>query len=79
MWIKTQDKTALPNIIKSYVVKVFAGEHKGLLYGKYSGSSLFFSNSMVIGKYKTYNEALEELKNIEKAIVEQPSEIYQLR
>ena len=79
MWIKTQDNTALLNIIKFNVVKVFAGKHKGLLYGKYSGSSLFFSNSMIIGKYKTYNEALEELKNIEKAIVEQASEIYQVR
>ena len=79
MWIKTQDKTALIDVIKVYVVKLIAGEHKGLLYGKYSGSSLFNANSMIIGKYPTYDEALEELKNIENAILDHKNELYQVR
>lgn len=79
MWVRTQDKSTLINIAKFSAIKVFAGEHKGLVYGHFAGASLFHPNSMIIAKYSTYDEALKEVNNIENAINDNPTKVYQIK
>lgn len=77
MWIRTQKKEAVVNVVAFNAVKGALRGRKGILYGTFAGASEL--NSMVIGEYETYDDALIEIDNIEKAIIENSSEIYQLK
>jgi len=77
MWIRTQKKDAVVNVVAFNVVKGALRGRKGVLYGTFAGASEL--NSLIIGEYETYDDALKEISNIENAIVENPSEVYQLK
>lgn len=78
MWIRSQNIDTIINVINFNAVKSSAGGYKGFIYGHFSGGSLQ-SNAVIIGKYKTLEEALEEMSSIEKAIIGNPSGVYQIR
>ncbi len=77
MWIRTQKKDAVVNIIAFNAVKGSLGGRKGIIYGTHIGASSL--NSMVLGEYPSYDDALIEIGNIENAIIENPTGVYQLR
>jgi|LGVF01.2.fsa_nt_gb hypothetical protein len=77
MWIRSQKRDAVVNLVAFYVVKGPIKGRKGMIYGTYAGASSL--NSMSIGEYETYDDALMELNNIQNAIIENPSGVYQLK
>ncbi len=77
MWIRSQKKEAVVDVVAFNVVKGPIKGRKGIIYATFAGASSL--NSMSIGEYETYDDALMEISNIENAIIENPSGVYQLR
>ncbi len=77
MWIRTQKKDAVVDIIAFNAVKGSLGGRKGVLYGTYAGAPSL--NAMILGEFSSYDDALIEIGNIENAIIENPTGVYQIR
>jgi len=77
MWIRTQKKDAVVNVVAFNAVKGALRGRKGIIYATFAGASSL--NSMAIGEYETFDDALVEIDNIENAIIENPSAVYQLK
>lgn len=80
MWIRTQEKKELVNVIKVEVARIFGDKNnKAIIWGRFAPSSLFSSNRVYLGSYSTVDEALNELNEIEKSIIENPKGVYHMR
>lgn len=79
MWIRTQDKKELVNIIRFTISNAIGGSKKGVIRGKYAGDTLFSDNSVSLGTYSTVEDAKRELDDIERFIKENPNGIYEMK
>lgn len=76
MWIRSQDKKQLINVTKVYISSLTMGKK-----GKISvlGDGVIPTSGCVLGKYSTMDEALLEIDEIEKAIINNPDKVYHMR
>lgn len=77
MWIRTQDKKELVDVIKFEISSIFGDKrNKVVIFGRFGAESLFASNRVVLGKYATKEEAISEIDKIEKYILSNPNGVY---
>lgn len=79
MWVRTQDKRILVNIIRFNVKNIYGGDKKAAICGEYEKKSLFGDNYIILGKYNTMDNAIEELNEIEKHITHKSNEVYSMK
>ena len=79
MWIRTQCKKQLVNVIRITIERNIGSKNKSALVGQFADSSLFQSNQVVLGEYKSKEEALKELSAIEEAIIKGETRVYSIR
>jgi len=79
MWIRTQGKKELVNIIKVDIARIFGDKNnKAIIWGRFAPSSLFSSNRVYLGSYSTVDEAIKEINEIENNILENPKGVYHM-
>lgn len=79
MWVRTQDKKELVNVIKFEISSIFGDKkNKVVIFGRFGAESLFTSNRTVLGKYATREDAIAEIDEIEKYIVNNPNGVYDM-
>lgn len=62
MWIRTQSKKELINIIKVEISPVVGDKrNKVIVWGRYAPNSLFSSNRTLLGMYPTMEDAIAEI------------------
>jgi hypothetical protein len=79
MWIRTQCKKQLVNVIRITIERNIGSKNKSALVGQFADSSLFQSNQVVLGESKSKEEALKELSEIEEAIIKGETRVYSMR
>ncbi len=79
MWIRTQCKKQLINVIRISFQRNIASKNKAVLIGQFANSSFFQSNQIVVGEYRTKEEALAELSAIEEAISKGEKGVYSVK
>ncbi|MFP4697350.1 MAG: hypothetical protein ACLFMO_01445 [Eubacteriales bacterium] len=79
MWIRTQNEKELVNVIKISILKNSFSKKKAVILGKFSNGSFFDDGSTRLGLYDSFDEAIEELNNIQNFIKENPNGIYQMK
>ncbi|BAX82138.1 hypothetical protein [Labilibaculum antarcticum] len=77
MWIRSQDKKQLIQIASLLITRNFGGKLKFAIIGSIAGASIF-SNSQIVGLYKTKTEALQELDIIQKYLETGDTGVYQV-
>lgn len=77
MWIRSQDKKELVNVIK---IEIFGDKNgKAVIWGQFTTENLFSTNKVSLGSYSTVDEAIKEINEIEKSIIENPNGVYHMR
>ncbi|WP_291858198.1 hypothetical protein [Marinilabilia sp.] len=79
MWIRTQCKKQLVKVIRITVERNIGSKNKFDLVGQFANSSLFQSNQVVLGEFKTKEDAIAELTSIEEAIAKGENGVYQIK
>lgn len=79
MWIRTQCKKQLVSVIRITIERNIGSKNKAALVGQYADSSLFQSNQVVLGEFKSKEEALSELSAIEEAIANNEIRVYSIK
>lgn len=80
MWIRTQSKKELINIIKVEISPVVGDKrNKVIVWGRYAPNSLFSSNRTLLGMYPTMEDAIAEIDEIEKSILNNPNGVYNMK
>ena len=80
MWIRTQDKKELVNVIKVYISNLQIGKNsKVSILGDLATNRIFSSNTISLGQYPTMTEALHELHEIETSIINIPNSVYHMQ
>ncbi|WP_010665075.1 hypothetical protein [Marinilabilia salmonicolor] len=79
MWVRTQCKKQLVKIIRITIERNIGSKNKAALVGQFADSSLFQSNQVVLGEYKTKEDALAELTSIQDAIAKGENHVYQIQ
>ena len=76
MWIRTQEKKELVNVIK---VEIFGDKNgKAVIWGQSTSENLFSTNRVYLGSYSTVDEAIKEINEIENNILENPKGVYHM-
>lgn len=78
MWVRTQDKKQLVDIIKYSIDRNFGGKNKRAIVGVYAQSSFFQSTTVILGFYKTEAEAINELDNIQLHLENSENKVYEM-
>ena len=79
MWIRTQGKKELVNIIKVEIARIFGDKNnKAIIWGQCTSEKLFSTNKVSLGSYSTVDEAIKEINEIEKNIIENPKGVYHM-
>lgn len=77
MWIRTQNKKELVNVIKVEITSVFGDKkRKAIVWGRFAPEGIFSSNGVQLGVYSTMEEAIAEIDEIEKCIINNPNGVY---
>lgn len=79
MWIRSQDKNQLVNIIRFTVSNAIGGSKKGIIRGKYAGDTFLSDNSVSLGTYNTVEDAKRELDDLQKFMIDNPNGIYEMK
>lgn len=80
MWIRTQSKKELVNVFKVDISSIIGDKrNKVLLWGIFAPNSLFSSNRTVLGMYPTVEDAIAEIDEIEKCIINNPNGVYKMK
>lgn len=80
MWVRTQDKKALVNIIGVEISSIFGYKRKGVVvWGRFAPQGLFSSNGISLGIYSTMDDAIAEIDEIEKCILNNPNGVYTMK
>lgn len=80
MWIRTQDKKALVNIIEVEISSILGYRRKEVVvWGRFAPQSIFSSNGIVLGMYSTMEDAIAEINEIEKCILNNPNSVYTMK
>jgi len=77
MWIRTQDRKELVNVIKVEVASIFGDKrNKAIIWGRFAPDGIFSSNRVSLGMYSTMEDAIIEINEIEKCILDNPNGVY---
>lgn len=77
MWIRTQDRKELVNVIKVKVASISGDKrNKAIIWGRFAPDGIFSSNSVSLGMYSTMEDAITEINEIEKCILSNPNGVY---
>ena len=80
MWVRTQDKKALVNIIGVEISSIFGYKRKGVVvWGRFAPQGLFYSKGISLGIYSTMDDAIAEIDEIEKCILNNPNGVYTMK
>lgn len=79
MWIKSQNKKELVNVIRFSLNRNFGGKNKAALVGQFASSSFFQSNQVILGEFPTMEDAQKELASIEAFLNEGNSGVYSIK
>lgn len=80
MWIRTQNKRELVNVIKFEIASIFGDKrNKVIVWGRFASDSIFSSNRVSLGMYSTMEDAIAEIDAIEKCILNNPNGVYTMK
>ena len=80
MWIRTQNKRELVNVIKVEIASIFGDKrNKVIVWGKFAPDGIFSSNRVSLGMYSTMEDAIAEIDAIEKCILNNPNGVYTMK
>ena len=81
MWIRTQDKKELVNVIRVKVGRLYGDKTKKACILGYIVSNGLFSDEKIVtlGNYPSIEDAILEMDNIQKAILVESNSIYQMK
>ena len=81
MWIRTQDKKELVNVIRVKVGRLYGDKTKKASILGYIVSNGLFSDEKIVtlGNYPSIEDAILEMDNIQKAILVESNSIYQMK
>lgn len=80
MWIRTQNKKELIDIIKVEIKPIYGDKlNKAIVSGRFAAESIFYSNSVTLGMYPTMEDAIAEIDKIEKCILNNPNGVYTMK
>lgn len=80
MWIRTQNKKELVNVLKVEISSVFGDKrNKVVVWGRFAPEGLFSSNRVSLGMYSTMEDAIIEINEIEKGILSNPDGVYNMK
>lgn len=80
MWIRTQNKKELVNVIKVEITSIFGDKrNKAIVWGRFAPTGIFSSNGVQLGMYSTMEEAIAEIDEIEKCIINNPNGVYYMK
>ena len=80
MWIITQNKRELVNVIKVEIASIFGDKrNKVIVWGKFAPDGIFSSNRVSLGMYSTMEDAIAEIDAIEKCILNNPNGVYTMK
>ena len=77
MWIRTQNKKELVNVIKFEIASIFGDKrNKAIIWGRFAPDGIFSSNRVLLGMYSTTENAIAEIDEIQKCILNNPNGVY---
>ena len=80
MWIRTQNKRELVNVIKVEIASNFGDKkNKAAVVGRFVPGGFFTSNTILLGLYSTKEDAIAEIDAIEKCILNNPNGVYTMK
>ena len=80
MWIRTQDKKELVNVIKVEITHFIRKKrNKVVVWGRFGPEGLLSSNGVSLGIYSTMEDAISEIDEIEKCILNNPNGVYTMK
>jgi len=80
MWIRTQNKKELVNVINVSIASIFGGKpNKVIVWGHFAPDSFFSSNKVSLGMYPTMEDAITQINEIEKYIISNPNGVYDMK
>lgn len=80
MWIRTQSKKELVNVIKVSVSSILGDKrNKVIVWGHYAPETLLSSNRTSLGMYPTMEEAIIQIDEIEKHILANTNGVYDMK
>ena len=80
MWIRTQSKKELVNVVTVEISSVFGSKkNKVMVFGRFAPDGIFSSNRVLLGMYSTMEDAIAEIDEIEKCILNNPNGVYTMK
>ena len=80
MWIRTQNKKELVDVSKVEIASVFGDKkNKVIIWGRFAADGIFSSNRVSLGMYPTMEDAITEIDQIEKCILNNPNGVYTMK
>lgn len=80
MWIRTQDKKQLINVLTVEIDSIYGDKrNKVIVWARFAPDSLFSSNRVALGKYHTMEDAMAEINEIENCILKNPNCVYHMK
>ena len=80
MWIRTQNKKELVNVIKVEIASIWGDKrNKAIVWGRFASDGIYSSNRVSLGMYSTMEDAIAEIDAIEKCILNNPNGVYTMK
>lgn len=80
MWIRAQNKKELVNVIKVEIASIFGDKrNKAIVWGRFVSDSIFSSTRVLLGMYSSMEDAIAEIDEIEKCILNNPNGVYTMK
>lgn len=80
MWIRTQNKKELVNVIKVEIASILGNKrNKVIVWDRFAPDGIFSSNKVSLGMYSTMEDAIAEIDEIEKCILNNPNGVYTMK
>ena len=80
MWIRTQNKKELVDVIKVEIASIWGDKrNKAIIWGRFAADGIFSSNRVSLGMYSTMEDAIAEIDEIEKYILNNPNGVYTMK
>lgn len=80
MWIRTQNRTELVNVIN---VQLYFDnnnlKNKVRIMGHYAPSVNYYLNTVLLGMYPTLEDGMSEMDKIQESILNNPNAVYEMR
>lgn len=80
MWIRTQNKKELVDVIRVEIASIFGDKrNKVIVWGRFATDGIFSSNRVSLGMYPTMEDAIAEIDEIQKCILNNPNGVYTMK